>query len=1135
MKHLERPQVQIGGKSIMLLRQIMLQILAAFCISGFALAQPSNTFIPTLETASGASRSKTITELGASQLPPERRESQIRIITQLENIPNATYYIISDLLPEGATYLPNSSRAVQNANPNNSTSSNSFQNQDQSNAIPEPIWRDRRAYWVIPAQMAQTNPQTGNSSNPWFGINYRVTHENPLSILSKPSVLVVTNSRNTGTRIDPNSELGKLLGTGEIRVLSGESAALEALQTRVAPVLSREPVASLELRVERAKNDPTDNATLLIRALDASGLPTNAAEFVTLEISPEPSLPDADPLTTGYQARLQNGEARVPLFLGGTENQPNPILEIRVEARLGTLSSSQKFMVAELGLSSSNPLAPDVFPVAASPRPLFVLGTASAQVNLDLNSFAFSASGGIRAFVRGELGSNWVLSAGINWQAAFDTTYVFSGNLQPPSNPFERFPLLGDASVGGTDSLSNEGIYARLENGTSYIMYGQISPRFTGLLTNYNPNFNGFAGAYRSQGIQIGAFAALVPNAKQQLRLPADGTGFYRLGNPVEASSERLVIAVYDKNNPSLKLEERQLKRLVDYTIDELTGNITLIRPLLRFTDNGNPQFLEVDYTIKGDNVPRDWRFGAQASLEVSSGLFVRATALQYQPDPQARYQFGVGVGYQNGGLQLALEGSSSNGALAIATQAALTAQNFQATLRYTDAQPDYIAPSTNIESQGRSLNARAIFGSAEALSLNLNLDHAQNYRSGTSSFGLGATLANDFGTVKAFAGVMFNTNNNPTQINPQSFNIYAALGADLELDAWTFGITQRVPLMSNSNAAYGDTAMRLEYKVNQNLRLTVSNRLSYEPNGIRQTLGIGATSTFSNRELLRFLGGAILENPLGFGSTNLAIGYELDTLSGTAGRARVGLDTQIPLTANWATDLSGEMIVSNSITGSLGLGLRLNNTDTQGSTRVQLSFDPNGIKQVYSLVLVAKTSQEFSISPSLEYTVLPNFVTVGTRNLRDGGRYSLALAWRSDDLAILSNHTGRFGISAPQNDFLQGEIQFGYHANENLFLRTGAAYRLELNPSLATLQFNAGSTWFLTREFGLGANANVLWQPSTSTSKFAFGVEASLLLTKGVLGTVGFNLIGFSGFTGTTNPGIYFRLDFIFDEGWFK
>ena len=145
------------------------------------------------------------------------------------------------------------------------------------------------------------------------------------------------------------------------------------------------------------------------------------------------------------------------------------------------------------------------------------------------------------------------------------------------------------------------------------------------------------------------------------------------------------------------------------------------------------------------------------------------------------------------------------------------------------------------------------------------------------------------------------------------------------------------------------------------------------------------------------------------FGNTNLSARYDLVSTSGAAGRARVGLDTSIPLGSNWSTQLGGELALDapNPLTASGFLGLAYSNDSIKASTRAQFSLQPTGIKQVYTAGAVIQLDPTFAISPSIEYATLPDLeMRADGVRVREGGRFSIAAAWRVDDLSMLTNHS---------------------------------------------------------------------------------------------------------------------------------
>jgi uncharacterized repeat protein (TIGR01451 family) len=1095
----------------------------------------------------------------AKPLPPEIRESQILVLAKLESPPSTGFVVLSDRIPANSKYIKDSSRLLKSSDLDINQQPSSSANRD---VLADPLVNGDRLFWVIPAEKLRTtllarakqnlllmraNQQTREA----FGVTYRVSHEAAITIPNDPAIILIVPTRtNTDTRprVAPNSVLGSLVGTGELVLLEGNAEVIQMLQSAndVNGIVlndlrpeTKGAAVKLEVKIERPTNDPTDQPVLTVRALDAAGNPAND-EFATLEINVEPETPDAAPEIPGYQVLLNNGVARVRLRdLTRGEGEVAPTVDVKVEARVtnenGIITSSLSFNTSELAFTSSNPLLPNVTPVVASERPLVASGLASVQLNLSFaDTTEFSVSGSLRAFARGDLGNDWVLTAAVNWQADLNPNLVLSGSLLPPSNPFERFPILGDASSTGSDIRSSEGIYLKLERGPSYLLYGQITPDFRGLLSNYSPNFNGFQALARGANYRVNGFAALVPNANQRFKTRGDGTSFYRLNANVQNSSERVVIVTYDKNNLDIKLSEVVLKRLADYTLDNLSGNIQLTKSLFSTDANGNPQYLEVEYSVAGTDVPRELRFGVQAALLATPEFTLSATALQYKPGLNPLYLLGIAANYASNGLQLAFETTFSGeigngGGLGLAAQASYTTDQFQIQGRYQDTQPGYFDPSNATALQARNLEVKAVIGDIKDFSINLALNHNQDYAIGNSSTKLSARAAKEFGAFSANIGLLLQFAHTPANADPFSRDLFLTLGAQLPLGNWKLGFLQRIPIFPT---AYGDTTLSVEYAISSDFSLRLSDTLTYEPDFIRQALSLGATGRFSNAEFLRLLGADNTDKqPDTFGTTNIAASFETTNTSGDAGRARVGVDTNIPLGNNWSTQIGGEALFSPTVTGAVSLGARYATDDLQGGAKLQLGFSSAGIKQVYTISGIAKISPELTISPSLEYDVLPEFVKLANDTyVQDGGRYSIAAAWRADDWNILTNHTGRFGVYAPNGDSIQGEIQFGYNGFERLFIRAGAAYKL--NASAFTAQIGAGFTYFVTDTLGVGANAAYQFQPATSSAKIAFGVEASYRILNGFVVTAGFNFTGFQGISSfTTAPGFYLRFDFKFDE----
>ncbi len=1070
-------------------------------------------------------------------LPNERRESQLIVLAKLADVPTSGFVILSDRLPAGALYTPGSSRAINGAkfDANQLTAT-------MGETISDPLVAGDRLYWVLPLSGVTT-----------YAVTYRVGHDSAITVPSNPSViLVLPQSRslgkpNQGQQIDPASVIGKLVGQGQVRLVQGETEALENL-SKAAPIGSNSTVltravggaaTTIKLRGEHLTTDSAGQASIVVEALDKDGNPASDT-FVTLELNVEPATPDAASELTGYQVKLENGVGRVRLVnLGGNLGDNNPIPTVIAQARItnanGTVSSSTQFKVSELSINASDNLQPTALPVGAAPRPWVGIGAAGVQFNYTPSATsAFSVSGSLEAFARGQVFGDWLLTAATSWRANYDGAFNLSGSLLPPANPYERFPLLGDASQIGSDAHSSEGFYLRLEKGQSYLLYGQMAPGFKGLLTNYSQNFNGFQGVLRGDSYSLNTFAAFVPNANQRFSARGDGTGRYRLPTAVEPSSERLVVVTYDKDNSSLKRSEVVLTRGADYAIDYLSGNIQLARVLFENDANGNPQFLEVQYAAEASAAQRELRFGVQASLNASDLTF-QTTGLVYRigggPNGENLGLVGAGASYKNGGFQFGVEGTysgpfGSGGGLGLAAQLNYNNAALQAQARYQELWLGYVDPNTGLGASGRALQAGATYKLTNTFSLTSNLAHNQSFTTGAADDAVSLEARNDFGFLTAAIGGYGKWNFGPTRTT----DIYATAGLEVPLGAFRFGALERVPLTAGT---YGDTTLSLDYAISANFGIRLADKLTYEPGQVRQNLSFGVRGLFTNNQLLRSVLGNTDDIPDTFGTTNIAASYELDNLSGNAGRTRVNIDTTIPLGLNFSARLGGEanVVPGGSSTGSANLGVVYSASGLKAGAQAQVSFQPNGIKQVYSANVIGQLSDNITLSPSLEYAIDPSFTTLPNgASVRDGGRFSVAAAWRADDWTALTNNTGRFGLYAPNGDELRGEVQFGYQGFERLALRGGVSYLY--TSSTLTMQLSAGGTYFFSDDFGAGVQAAYLFQPATGVSKLAFGIEGSVRLLDGFLVSVGTNLIGFNnGLSFSTAPGFYVRFDWKFDE----
>ncbi|MFN3266088.1 MAG: DUF11 domain-containing protein, partial [Deinococcales bacterium] len=1122
-----------------------------------------------LEPDCGVTDLSTIT-VKPAPLPDQSRESQVLMLARLAEIPaKGTNLILSDRIPAGAEYVPGSSVLVTDPTFDVNTPTNAA-----GRELPDPYVSGDRLFWIVPAQ----------ANNSVYGVTYRLAHAGALQMPEdRVAALAAIPARSAGAargvRIDPSSPLGRIVGNSDLVIVQGSPDILNVLAQALpfagtaADIAVSRPVGGAATRVRvglvNGTTDSIDNPQIMVEAFDRDGLPASD-EYATLESSVDILSPDAQPSVPGFQVRLANGVGYVRLQnLSNSASQQNfdPIALVRVEARVsnenGIISSSESFRVTSTGLTAAtpNPLQPTIANTSAVSRPVVGVGVLSIGARVDFATGNFTADGGLRFFLRGEVLEGLNATLGINWQADYDPSravdqFRLFGDLLPPPNPYERFPLKGDSSQLGSDIRSDEGFYLKLESGESYGLYGRFSPGFTGVLSSYNASYQGLQALVRpSSGLSINGFIADAPTANQRFRKQADSTDTYFLPANINPDTERVVVVSYRlPTNVTVSgdpcrdgVQRTEVRRLnltrgIDYKIRYEVGILTLNTGVPSTDVNGNINCLEVDYGL--GTVARDLRAGVQATVGGATGLSFTATALQYRNGSfggNSSFLFGAGLALRgggfDGGIEAAYSGVFGTQSLGIAANAAFSSGNFQTRIAWQDRQPGFLDPNSGVDISGRNLTAGLVLGGSFAFEA--TLDHNQNYNTGGGSTGVGVQVRNDFGggfTVGIGASYLYTF---PIDRN----QLWATANASVPLGFIRLGLLQQVPLIGDATT-YGSTTVSLELPVSKAFSVLLRDKLTYEWNGIRQNISFGVQGAFSNGELLRNLFGNEAIVPGAFGQTNVFATYELDTVSGDAGRARVGLATSIPLSDVLSVQFGADANLSpnpDEPRAGVTLGALYSDKTVKANARAQFSFLPIGVKQVYTAGVIAQLGEQFTISPQIEYAYDPSLWANPGATFADGGTFSVAFAYRGNNWSIISNNTAKFGVyrgtAATASDLLEGEFQFGYQASEVTFWRAGIAYRLPFQTGAFTVQLSSGITQFVSDTFAVGAQGAINFQPGTGTIGGAFGVEGSLRLVDNLLFTVGYNFVGLNNAIGNTfRPGLFFRLDWKLDErtfGW--
>ena len=193
--------------------------------------------------------------------------------------------------------------------------------------------------------------------------------------------------------------------------------------------------------------------------------------------------------------------------------------------------------------------------------------------------------GHIEFFYRGRLFGDNLLTLAYDSQRPLNRTAGRDRLFQ--LDPLERaYPLFGDTSTRYEDAQSNSKVYARLDRGRSYAMFGDFDTEQTELgLTGYGRRLTGAKVHLENEHGDILAVTGAHPDTAFTRDVFAAG----RLGliplthGDILPGSETVTLEVRDRRNPELILSRETLIRSIDYNLDATAGVLFMLRPISAF------------------------------------------------------------------------------------------------------------------------------------------------------------------------------------------------------------------------------------------------------------------------------------------------------------------------------------------------------------------------------------------------------------------------------------------------------------------------------------------------------------------------------------------------------------------------
>jgi len=590
---------------------------------------------------------------------------------------------------------------------------------------------------------------------------------------------------------------------------------------------------------------------LRIEARDDQGFATGMG-FVTVESSVEPMLADANLHESGYQVLLKDGVGELVLRPLATPG------EVVVRMAKDRIEGESKIYV---------------------PGSTHALWTAQGSVTVRYGGDALEVGGQVRGYLERPLAGGTLQGAVSVGATTSAGSVSYFPDLRDRDPNRDRFPLVGSGNGAERPLESDDGVALKYDSPNFSVGYYRTSLALPGL--KGMPTATALVVRSRGQ-LEAGGFVALLPSTEIVDEIVPDGTRTYRLSRAVRPGSE----TVYLRTGAL----ETRLTPLRDYVIDYPTGHITLARPLWpTATDNVTPVRLIVSYAP--ENAPRDTpAFGAGARYRMGPFTFGLAAA---SLDRGATWKFGAEAAYATPTLRLTLGYAYEDGRGVVGLSAAGHQGPVEASgnLRYDGTLQGKLRLAAEVGAGGK-----------------VALEHRGSGTSNRSTL----LYEHRFGRIDAGVGASY-------EWTTATLGAVGRLGYSGERLRVSLTHTQgfsTAPVLTTLNASYTFDA---------NLKL--DSELAY-------TWGEGLSGTLGLNQRL--------------GPANLSLSYALPNSDGGGNRARFGIAAPLPLSETTTLDLSAGYdrdLASGAYQAAAGAGVRYKTDDLTATLGVEGTTGSEGSK----------------------------------------------------------------------------------------------------------------------------------------------------------------------------------------------
>ncbi|PJE26249.1 hypothetical protein PSM7751_01392 [Pseudooceanicola marinus] len=404
-------------------------------------------------------------------------------------------------------------------------------------------------------------------------------------------------------------------GENRLTLVGRDGFGIERVREEIRMMAPGDPARFEIILPETAPANPASAVPVVVRVLDARGLPVPASGTVTLTARNALwDVTDIRPGTPGVQAYIDNGEATfnlTPPQAAGPD-----LLSVKgtfgeAEARITfTPDLDQRVLVGviegavSLGSSGGGILSPDGF-----------------------SEFEDTATG-----LRGEIYLKGVIRGDALLTLRYSSDRDTEDRLFRDIRGDEYYPVYGDNSERGADAQSSGNLFVKVEKGRSYVLYGDIAiePEASAFkLGGLRRVTTGAKAHWENDRVSVTVFAARTGQEQMVVEIPGRGvSGPYDLNlQGYVDGSERVEIVVRDEEGGDI-LSSTVMRRGTDYLLDFFRDTITFDAPVRQFDADGNPVSIRVTYEVEETGSERYWLYGGEVNYAVTERTTIGARAV---------------------------------------------------------------------------------------------------------------------------------------------------------------------------------------------------------------------------------------------------------------------------------------------------------------------------------------------------------------------------------------------------------------------------------------------------------------------------------------------------------------------------